>query len=894
MPRAATQNRADSEPERDSSANRAAETEPRAVRHLRAEQIRLASENVLALVANAVNACAVAAVVFGSVPTPAVVGWLALILAVSAARYCEYRNFRSVEVPRAEIARWGRRLVAATGITGVLWGVSAVVVVGSDQVLLHAFIAFVIAGMSAGALMVSASYLPAFYAFTLPAVLPLAAAFIAAGDAPHVVMAGMTVLFLILSIAIATRWNGNIRAAILLQRDLAASRRRFRDFAESASDWYFEFDEKLEGATVVDDDEDRDALIQRLLRDLRARPAADADPALGHLRQCVQSRRPFRELVYSYPDAAGGRRWVRLGGKPAFDRDGVYTGFRVVVSDITARKKDEEIREREHQMLETVAAGAPLSELLDGVARWMEEAMTGCRSSILLLDNETTLRHGAAPSLPEAYVEDIDGICIGPDAGACGTAAHFARLVVSEDIETDPKWDEWRAAALTHGLRACWSIPILSGAGTVLGTLAIYWDAPARPSETDRRIMQVAASLAALVIERHRVEESLRQSNRLEAIGQLTAGVAHEFNNLIQAIVAGLDVLRGEMADDSSARQRLESVIASAFQGRELTRSLLSFVGARDVESGVVAVDPALTSAIELLRPTLGENIEIVYDASEGLWPIKVNRGEFEGAILNLALNARDAMTDGGRLRIGASNFTADTEIALGSGNRLAAGDYVLVSVSDDGAGMPAETVARVFDPFFTTKDTGTGLGLSRVYGFVTHQAAGRIEIDSEVGSGTTVRLYLPRATDAAATASAPDGRPPEAVPAVDGRTILLVEDDQIVRTALASLLERMGYGVRSAATAREALEVLDTGTAVDLLLTDIAMSGDMNGVELARRATQVRPSLRTLYMTGYAHDELTRNGVTCSDGQLLHKPFRAEELSEAVAENLSGPVAAG
>ena len=245
-------------------------------------------------------------------------------------------------------------------------------------------------------------------------------------------------------------------------------------------------------------------------------------------------------------------------------------------------------------------------------------------------------------------------------------------------------------------------------------------------------------------------------------------------------------------------------------------------------------------------------------------------------------------MAGGGRLVVAAANRTVETETPLAGGNRLAPGDYVEVSVADDGAGIAPETIGRVFDPFFTTKEAGkgTGLGLSMVYGFVRHQAAGHIEIDSEVGYGTTVRLYLPRAAIGAKLTKAPRvDRPPMAV---DEPKILVVEDDPIVRNALAGILERMGYAIRTAGAAEDALDILRYGGGFDLLLTDIMMSGPMSGVELAEAAARLKPDLQILYMTGYAHDELERHGISSSGRRLLHKPFRTEELSEAISEALA------
>ncbi|MCZ6770483.1 MAG: ATP-binding protein [Proteobacteria bacterium] len=852
------------------------------------EQLRLAFAYEWAPLASAAIAGVVALVVYGTVTTPVLAAWLVLSWMVAFAWDRLFRAYHRTPASQSNTAKWGRLLTIRAGINGFLWGAAAIAITGAQPVILHAFIAFVIAGMTAGALMVSASYLPAFSAFAVPATLLLAAAYVGVGDVPHFVMAAMTVLFLVLSLGIAARWNSSIRASLGLQRELVASRQRFQDFAEAAADWYYEFDSAHQNRSLDSDDRSDQAMfLRQLLNDLRSRDIADAGDADNEIFDRVNARHSFRDLNYSFDDADERRRWVRISGKPIHDREGNFQGYRGVVSDITNQKKAEEILDGERTMLEKLASDTSLPAVLNGVALWIEEAITDSRCSILLLDRETTLRRGAAPSLGETFLKSIDGVRIGSGGCSCATAAAQKELIVTEDIAVDSGWKETRELALTHGLRSCWSIPVFARTKNVLGTLAIYRATPSLPAESDLRIMRVASNLAGIAIERHRVEASQRRANRLESMGQLTAGVAHEFNNLLQAIVSGLNLLIDELPDAKKSRSRVETINRSAIQGRELIGNLLSFVGANQANTEVVAFGEVLKDTIDLLRPALGDSVDFQLKIEPDLWPVLCNRGELEAALMNLAINARDAMPDGGTIEIEAANINIDDHRVLWHGEIPVPGQYVQISIADNGTGMDPNTLDQVFDPFFTTKDVGkgTGLGMSMVYGFVRHHASGYIQIESEMDHGTSVTLYLPKTNRQVGRNRKINYH--SAIDSPEGVKILVVEDDAIVRSALTTMLERIGFTIHQAGTGRDALEFMKEGLAVDLLLTDIVMTGGMNGVELSALAQKLNPPLKTLFMTGYSKEELMSDRIVREDANLLQKPFQVEELTSKIAEIL-------
>jgi PAS domain S-box-containing protein len=387
--------------------------------------------------------------------------------------------------------------------------------------------------------------------------------------------------------------------------------------------------------------------------------------------------------------------------------------------------------------------------------------------------------------------------------------------------------------------------------------------------------------------ERLAAEERHRRSQRLEAVGQLTGGLAHDFNNLLSVVIGNLDLLEDRLKDDAEAAPLAAKALQAALRGAELTRRLLAFARRQPLDAKVVTLNERVSATLDLLRRTLGEQIEISTTLAPDLWPTLVDPAQFESALVNLAINARDAMRGhegGGRLIIETSNQRLDEDYARDN-VEVVPGDYAMVAVSDTGAGMAPDILARVFEPFFTTKapGEGTGLGLSMVYGFI-RQSQGHIKIYSELGVGTTVRLYLPRAHEAAAGLAAP-----EAAPAAVGgvERILVVEDNPDVRRVVVAQLEGLGYRTIEADNADAALAVLQRGEAVDLLFTDIVMPGRLNGTELASAARALRPRLKVLLTSGFAKAALEPGPQSPDIKNLLSKPYRKAELAAKLREIL-------
>jgi PAS domain S-box-containing protein len=393
--------------------------------------------------------------------------------------------------------------------------------------------------------------------------------------------------------------------------------------------------------------------------------------------------------------------------------------------------------------------------------------------------------------------------------------------------------------------------------------------------ERTRSLSAANDRLTAEMAERQRAEEALRQSQKLEAIGQLTSGVAHDFNNLLTSVVGNLELLERRLRSEDSLR-RLRLARTAAERGARLTHQLLAFSRKQRLMPTAVDLNRLVGEASEMLFRTIGTTVEIETVLTEDLWPALVDPTQIELVLLNLAINARDAMPNGGRLTIRTANVRRSQ--APGS---LAPGDYVLISVADTGEGMTPEVLSKAVEPFFTTKEVGkgSGLGLSMVHGVAT-QSGGGLLIDSSVGRGTTVSVYLPRARRSSA-----ETRERERRSSAEGSraTILVVDDDAGVREVAVSSLESLGYRTLAAENGPAALDVLASADPVDLLLVDMAMPG-MSGVELIRRAREGRPALRAMLVTGYAD----LNAYSPAEGDLvLQKPYRLDRLASSVAEAL-------
>ena len=411
-----------------------------------------------------------------------------------------------------------------------------------------------------------------------------------------------------------------------------------------------------------------------------------------------------------------------------------------------------------------------------------------------------------------------------------------------------------------------------------------------RVAERTQALAEANQRLQNEMFERERAEDALRHAQKMEALGQLTGGIAHDFNNMLTGIIGSLDLMQRYIVAGRSEEigRFTDAAVSSAHRAAALTHRLLAFSRRQSLDRRPTDPNQLVASLEDLFQRTKGAHITLKVQLGQDIWPVNTDASQLENALLNLVINARDAMPDGGELLIETANSYLD-----GSDIRtlepVKAGDYVMLGVSDNGAGMTPRILAKAFDPFFTTKPIGqgTGLGLSMIYGFA-QQSGGHVTITSEPNQGTTVRLYLPRLYAAPEVHPVPDSNA-EAPCAMAGETVVVVEDDPAVRMLVLNVLGELGYTAFEAEDAKSALPLLESAMRVDLLVTDVGLPG-MNGRQLAEIARQQRPQLKVLFMTGYAEKAAERQGFLDAGMDLMAKPFSIDDLAQKIRQMISQP----
>jgi PAS domain S-box-containing protein len=508
---------------------------------------------------------------------------------------------------------------------------------------------------------------------------------------------------------------------------------------------------------------------------------------------------------------------------------------------------------------------------------------------VFLLDSDrATLR--VASGVGTVPGEEVGArIAYRPDTSPGMVLAQGQPLVVT-DYRSEQRFVVPQAY-LDAGLISAVAVPV-SDRGRTIGVLAARSRRPLQFGADELRFLESTASLLAASLQRAQSEEALNHAQRLESVGQLTGGIAHDFNNLLTVIQGNLQVLDElpPQADDAYRKQLVAAATRATLRSAELTAKLLAFSRRQVLRPSQVDLSAMLQSLTDMLRRTLDQRIRIEVDIAAGCPPALADPSHLESALLNIAINARDAMPEGGTLRFRAAaceRLPGEVRAELEDPSAPDDG-FVVIAINDTGSGMPEEVKERAFEPFFTTKEAGrgTGLGLSTVYGFVK-QSKGAIKIDSAPGAGTTLTLYIPRPWEVDTPATAADAR--QVVPT--GLRVLLVEDDAEVRSVVRSFLDTLGCAVSMASSAEQALHALDPNAAFDLLLTDIALGSGMRGTELAARAQERFPALAILLMSGFSAELLDADRDSPPSWELLRKPYSREELARAIARVL-GPSA--
>ncbi|WP_162937649.1 PAS domain S-box protein [Indioceanicola profundi] len=594
----------------------------------------------------------------------------------------------------------------------------------------------------------------------------------------------------------------------------------------------------------------------------------DAD-RLAAIWESSRARGVLYELEARLRRLDGAYRWFVIRAQPLRDETGRVTGWLGNNSDIDDRKAAEDALTRLNETLEQRVAEALAERRIWAEIFETSDALIG------VVDREFRFL-----ALNRAYADEFERIYgVRPYPGAdlrallaeqprhrAAVQAIWARALHGETFTVVEEFGEEARARPCYELRFN---TLRDSRGAIVGAFQYAVDVTERLRD-QARLMQA--------------ETALRQSQKMEAVGQLTGGIAHDFNNLLQVVSGNLELLARDVAGNARAEMRVRNALAGVARGSKLASQLLAFGRRQALEPKVVNIGRFVKDMDDMLRRALGAAVEIETIIEGGLWNTLIDPGQVENAILNLAINARDAMDGHGRLTIEASNAVLDAEYARLQKD-VKAGQYVMLAVTDTGTGIPPDVLERVFEPFFTTKaeGKGSGLGLSMVYGFVK-QSGGHISIYSEVGEGTTVKLYLPRVLEAedvlVETA---------AVPIRGGaETILVVEDDEDVRETAVALLTELGYRVLRAKDAASALGVIESGLPIDLLFTDVVMPGPLRSPDLARKARQRLPNIAVLFTSGYTENAIVHGGRLDPGVELLAKPYSREGLARKVRHVLA------
>jgi len=688
--------------------------------------------------------------------------------------------------------------------------------------------------------------------------------------------------------------------------------------------------------------------------------------------------------------------------------DGSVAYFSTLIRDLTERKQREDFFNGQNQVLEMIAGGEPLDETLDTLLRVIEHQADEMICSILVVTEAgTQVRHAAAPRLPRSYIDVIDGTAIGPAAGSCGTAAYRRAPVVVSDIARDPLWENYREAALAHGLHACWSTPIFDIQHRLVGTFAVYMRQPGTPSPRHIHLIDVAVHIAAIcfshheterrlrdqadilqkagdsiavtdlqdritfwnasaartlgwapaeaqgrslrellgesvlrdietaragappnadwrgelhllhrdghpvvvdaritvlrdgigdiqgrliiatdITEKRRIEEQFFRAQRLESLGMLAAGIAHDLNNVLAPMLLAAPMLRDHATDPNDIRL-IATLEKSAERGAALVRQILGFAHGADGGHRVIQVKHLLRDVATFIQETFPKSITLDDHIPSDLWPIKANPTQIHQVLLNLTVNARDAMPDGGTLTLRGENTVLSPEAA----NEIPGGrpgNFLLLQVEDTGTGISPDVLPRIWEPFFTTKDAGkgTGLGLSTVRGIVdTH--GGFVSLHTTPGKGTAFRIYFPAEVAPSSTAAAP-----ASIPIAKSRgnedLVLVVDDEPSIRNMSAAILTRHGYRVLTAADGAEGISLFaPRAREIRVVVTDLNMP-NLDGAAFASVVQRLNPAVKIVAVSGLGQDNQTR-AATFAHAFLI-KPFRPDALLTTVHDLLHAP----
>lgn len=553
------------------------------------------------------------------------------------------------------------------------------------------------------------------------------------------------------------------------------------------------------------------------------------------------------------------------------------------------------------ELLGGVAAEATVSCTLDAIARIQEEQNPGYKCSILLVSEGHFVR-GAGPSLSEEYNSAIDGFAIGPTVGSCGTAIYWNVPVIAENVQTDPLWAPFKELTAKEGIFSCWSHPFTSKGGSVLGALAFYSPKPCLPNSQQLSALRAAARMTGLAVERGRAEEELRekrkreleledqlrQAAKMEALGVLAGGVAHDFNNVLTTILANAELAQELTASESEVASLLKGIVDASKRAGDFCTQMLAYAGRGSLRTATIELGQLLPQLSALVTAALSKKATLKYDLHGESIFVEGDENQLLQVVMNLITNAAEALGDKeGQIVLGSTveQFDESTLLQLSGDEGYPAGEYVRLTVSDNGCGMPPEVAARIFDPFFTTKFTGRGLGLAAVKGIVLKHG-GLITLESAVGAGTTFTILLPTASPVKSVPSGPVSRVPTPV-AVDG-CVLLVDDEETIRGILCKRLSREGFEILQAADGRQAIDIFrENCDTIDCVLLDLSMP-KLGGAEVCRELHRVRPEIPVVVMSGFSDEEVAERFRESHIAASLQKPFGSKDMVVAIRKAIA------
>lgn len=630
---------------------------------------------------------------------------------------------------------------------------------------------------------------------------------------------------------------------------LTASETRFRVAFEAASDWYWEMDAALRYSYVSERFREVTGLDPAFYLGKTRAEFHGGDPNDAHWldhKNDLDMQRPFRDFRIDTVLPNGDWLHFSVSGVPKFGEDGAFQGYCGTGTDITARVKAERKLSERETLLRSIVDNSP--------------------SVIVVKDLD-----GRFAFVNEAYVKARGGTVdewIGKTAYTMSSESHAAamRMQDREAIEGQKPVTRERKTVLLDGTpyhRIVTKFPVSDAAGDLAGVATISTD-----------VVELYETRRAL----ERSEAQLRQAQKMEVVGQLTGGVAHDFNNLLGVIVGNLDFLIETLADNDDCLPLADTALRAALRGADLTSRLLAFSRKQSLRPETTDLNALVSGMKDMLRRVLGETVAIRIETSSDLNRTNIDPVQLETALLNLAVNAKHAMSEGGELIIETANKSLERDSA-DTVEEFEPGAYVMLAVTDTGVGIPTGNLEHVFEPFFTTKEVGegSGLGLSMVHGFVK-QSGGHITIDSDVGKGTSVRLYLPLAADCGQEA----GATPMSIllPRGSGERILIVEDDSDLRNLAVKMISNLGYQTLEASDSEAALAVLTKTPDIDLLFTDVVLPRGASGIALGETARKRWPQLEVLYTSGYTEKAAIEKGIHNAREKLLTKPYRREALA--------------